>query len=166
MSILLAIDPGLRGCGAAVFHDGVLFEASYVRSPAKTGNGPKAWRAMAEAVRLFAQGHLIDALVLEVPQVYTRGKGDPDDLIELAGVDGAILGRLMPVQQYGYKPREWKGSVPKDIHHARVRKTLTEAERQILENSAPASLRHNVLDAIALGKWWLAQQAKANREVV
>jgi hypothetical protein len=166
MTVLLAVDPGLRGCGAALFFDGALTFAHYVRNPNREDRGPAAWRDMAEAVRLFAQGRLIDALVLEVPQVYTRGKGDPGDLVELAGVDGAILGRLMPVQQYGYKPREWKGSVPKDIHHARVRKTLTEAERQILENSAPASLRHNVLDAIALGKWWLAQQAKAQREVV
>lgn len=158
MSILLAIDPGLRGCGAAVFHDGVLFEASYVRSPAKTGNGPKAWRAMAEAVRIFSRGLIIDDLVLEVPQVYVRGKGDPADLIDLAGVDGAIVGRVMPAREHGYKPREWKGAVPKDVHHARIRKTLSENELRLLENSAPPSLRHNVLDAIALGKWWLKKQ--------
>jgi hypothetical protein len=54
----------------------------------------------------------------------------------------------------GVKPREWKGQVPKDVHHARLVKTLTPEELAMVEASAPPSLRHNVLDAVGIGRYF------------
>lgn len=140
-----------------MFVDGALIHAAYARNPEKVERGPVAWVRMAEAVRTEVEPVDVD-LVIEVPQVYVAGrsKGDPDDLLELAGVDGAITTLLRPGKIAGFKPREWKGQVPKEIHHARVLRKLNEAETAVLERAnVPPSLRHNVVDAVALGVWFL-----------
>jgi len=62
---------------------------------------------------------------------------------------------------FGVKPREWKGQVPKDVHHARLVKTLTPDEMAMVERAAPPSLRHNVLDAIGIGKYWFQSRRGA-----
>jgi hypothetical protein len=159
---LLTIDPGLRGCGVAWFQDDVLVRCAYVKNSEKTARGPKAWRKMGEAVLQWLDLPQVDVLVVEVPQVYVRGKGDPADLIELAGVDGAIAALVDGKKTEGYWPKEWKGSVPKDVYQKRFDKTLTPEERVMLKESATASLRHNVIDAVAIGKWWI----KKNRSVI
>ena len=158
---LLAVDPGLRVCGIAYYADDALSVCVLVRNPEREARGPMAWMALAEQVRkVLPNWCKPDAVVLEVPQVYVigKGKGDPADLIELAGVDGAIAAQYPAAKHFGFRPREWKGSVPKDVHHARVLKTLSETDKRLVGESAPASLRHNVLDAVALGAWFLRKQ--------
>jgi hypothetical protein len=49
MSKIIALDPGLRGCGLAMFHGNVLERCGYVRG-AKTGRDVDAWAAMAAEV--------------------------------------------------------------------------------------------------------------------
>ena len=162
MTTLLAIDPGLRGCGVALFEDDCLVRCAYVKNTQREARGPKAWRAMGEAVLKWLDLSQVDLLVLEVPQVYVRGKGDPADLIELAGVDGAIAALVDGRKTEGYLPKEWKGSVPKDVYQARFEKTLTASEKVMIQQSSAPSLRHNVTDAVAIGKWWI----KKNRSVI
>ena len=160
MSIhLFALDPGLRGCGTAWFDKtGKLMEVDYVRNSVKTGNGPKAWAGYLEHGRCSA-----DIFISEVPQVYRAGasKGDPDDLIQLAGVVGLFTGIIEADEYLGVKPREWKGQVPKDVHHARLVKTLTPEEMAMVERAAPPSLRHNVLDAVGIGRYWFDLRRRA-----
>ena len=162
---MIAIDPGLRGCGVAVFHDGKIAQAGYIRG-AKTGRGPAVWSVMAQAVRneVFMWEPENTPLAIERPQVYTVGKskGDPDDLLELTGVVGAICyAHGGPVT--AYRPREWKGQLPKEIHHNRIRKHLAaegrlEATERLLAG-VPPSLAHNVWDAIGLGRFALSRGA-------
>ncbi len=158
---LVSLDPGLRGCGVAWWRvDGSLAHVAYVRNPVKIGNGPAAWMG-------YASGHIPDTdpehFISEVPQVYRAGssKGDPDDLIQLAGVVGVFSAIFSATTYWGVKPREWKGQVPKDVHHARLVKTLSEAELKMVEAAAPPSLRHNVLDAVGLGRYWFDLQRRA-----
>ena len=151
---LIALDPGLRGCGLAYFDArGRLVHADYVRNPYKTETGPRAWKG-------FDLAPVFDDtcwnFISEVPQVYRAGasKGDPDDLIQLAGVVGVWTARIAAEAYFGVKPREWKGQVPKDVHHARLVKTLTPEEMAMVERAAPPSLRHNVLDAVGIGRYF------------
>lgn len=157
MSLLVSCDPGLRACGVAVFQDGVLVHAALVKNPVKKARGPEAWWGMADAVRT----HIWESdsfrlvprtYVLEVPQVYRFGKSrtDPDDLIQLAGVGGAVGAVLRPKEAYGYYPRQWKGQVPKEVMVARIEGRLTPEEVKAIQPVA-ASLRHNVLDGVGLG---------------
>lgn len=155
--MIVAVDPGLRGCGVAIFERTELAAAAYVRNPVE-GSGPAAWLGVAVAVREWLSGRtpLSAALVLEKPQVYRAGqsKGDPGDLIELAGVDGAIAGIRSWSSATAYLPRVWKGQVPKEIHHARINGLLVPDERARIE-PCPKSLMHNVFDAIGIGMFHL-----------
>ena len=100
--------------------------------------------------------------------IYPRGQTkNPNDVVELAlnaGEWGGLYRQWADVE-YVF-PFQWKGSVPKSIHHTRVLAKLSEAERAVADQAisrgrsgvskslatpVPASKRHNVLDAIGLG---------------
>jgi hypothetical protein len=157
----IAIDPGLRHLGLAVAVDGHIAYASLVRNGSKS-RGPDAWLGMAHAVkqdleRLGLRGEWAETVIVEKMQVYDRAnhkeKGkrvDPDDLLELAGVTGAIVGRVFHFSLYRHvSAAEWKGQVPKDVMVERIRGKLSQdVLGQILE--VPKSYQHNVIDACGL----------------
>ena len=165
MTHLVSLDPGLRGCGVAWWHaNGSLLHVDYLRNPVKKGDGPGAWVGF-DMLPLY--DNRPDYFISEVPQVYRVGasKGDPDDLIQLAGVVGVFSALFTATTYTGVKPREWKGQVPKDVHHARLVKTLTPEELAMVEAAAPPSLRHNVLDAVGIGRYWFKTHRRgATRE--
>lgn len=166
MRALVTIDPGLRGTGVAIWLDGKLVNAAYVESAEQKRRGPVAWVAMAAAVEDHVWEHMDNEeedcaheLVMEVPQIYGPeiSKADPDDLLQLAGVDGAIARALRfgcPV--VGYRPREWKGQTPKAIHNRRVENALSLAELDTFQR-CPSHLRHNILDAVGIGLFHLGR---------
>jgi hypothetical protein len=161
MTHLVSLDPGLRGCGVAWWHaSGNLTHVAYLRNPVKKCDGPAALMGY-DSVVLY--DNRPDYFISEVPQVYRAGasKGDPDDLIQLAGVVGVFSALFSATTYTGVKPREWKGQVPKDVHHARLVKTLTPEDLAMVEAAAPPSLRHNVLDAVGIGRYWFDLQRRA-----
>jgi hypothetical protein len=142
---LVAIDPGVRHLGVAVFDNGRLVRARLV----EIENLTEITYAICREV------------VIEKPQVYPKSPGDPNDLIDLAIVVGRIAGhfevaqplsRSQPPRFSFYKPSQWKGQTPKPIHHARIR---AELERQgtlsCVEIPRAKSLAHNIWDAVGLG---------------
>lgn len=154
----VAIDPGLRGCGVAVFRNGRVKEAVYVESQERKARGADCFVAMADEVYRWrwercAKGYTI----VELPQVYTskHQKGDQDDILQLAGVVGAICqcngGDVQTV-----RPREWKGTVAKEVMATRIVSRLDEAERAAIVRKS-AALDHNIIDAIGIGLWYLGR---------
>lgn len=118
---------------------------------------------MAQAVRAWVYRHTkltdlaIAKFVVEVPVVYLHGPGgkkdgaDPNDLIDLAAVVGALCVTFSEAFVLkAVQPREWKGQVPKEIHHARALSRLDADERARVPKLAKSRL-HNALDALALG---------------
>lgn len=179
MTTLISFDPGLREAGLAVFTDGLLAAAFLVRNPNTKDRGGKAWLAMGQEVdtllsetvpglplRLHLHGSMF---VSEIPQVYREGKSanvSPDDLTNLTGVVGCVIGFLDPVEVKTYVPAEWKGQVPKDIHNKRIKASLSMDEKAILEGvKCPASLLHNVVDAIGVGLFELGRMGGINARV-
>jgi hypothetical protein len=163
--ILLCIDPGLRGCGCAMFADGALVRATYVPSPEQSARGPAAWLAMAMAV-VDWHGHPTNPseLLLEVMRIYPRSdqqKGDPNDLLELNGVQGAIAAFFVADRTVGYFPHDWKGSIPKGKLAKRIRIALTENERNNIISVGAKD--HNTIDAIGIG---LHRLGRLNRRVI
>jgi hypothetical protein len=147
-----AIDPGLTS-GWAQFTAKKLSGAGVFREH----DYPAVWH------RGYEQ-----TLVIEVPRIYPhRSKGDPNDIVQLALTVGEIRGHYRPqvtriVETY---PASWKGQVPKEIHHARVLKQLADDETRILAPHArrfskthPHGFDHNLLDAVALGLWFLRRE--------
>lgn len=168
MSILLAVDPGIRGCGAALFSDKLLLKAAYVKNPVKKGTGPFAAREMATAVILWTKtwATLPDEYVCEWPQIYRaeHQKGDQNDLLGLAAVDtalAALLGHLPESKVTHFPVRTWKHQQTKQITklwlfgneftEARLSK---EEQSKIADNGA---MVHNTYDAIGIGLYHLGR---------
>lgn len=160
----LAVDPGLRLCGVALFEGQALHSAWLIKNTTRHERGPEAWHSMGERVlgswlkRAPARGQLLHNLVIEVPQIYwnSRKGGRAADLIELAGVVGAVSSACPVLHRVHFLPKSWKGQTPKEVHNSRVLKKLSEEESGFLEPTA-ASLRHNMIDAVGLGLFRLGR---------
>lgn len=98
-------------------------------------------------------------LVVEVPQIYTGVRDeDPNDLIDLAGVVGAIASTIaIGSVEWSPLPREWKGQIPKEVTQKRVDKRLSPEEKALIKWPIK-SLCHNVYDAIHLGIVYLERE--------
>ena len=145
--------------------DSIILAAGYVVGEKETRvvRAP-AWIFMADAVvrwvedlpmgkRFFREADL----AIELPQVYRsshqavdKHKVNPNDLIDLAAVVGAVTASFRRPTRV-YLPAEWKGQVPKEIVHERARARLSADELAVIERGAPrASLAHNMWDAVSI----------------
>lgn len=144
--MLLCVDPGLRGCGCALFTGGKLQWAGYVTNLFKTGRGPSVQASMAREVWKHAGD---SSLIVEFPRIYPgMPKTDLNDLLDLAGVCGA-LAAFAPSTILHVFPSEWKGQVPKLVMNDRVLKSLTTDERMRIVKVGAKD--HNTLDAVGIG---------------
>lgn len=164
MTTLISFDPGLRDAGVGVWENGKLSKAFLIQNPVKKERGGKAWMGMAKELFIKTQ-HLngIDTyreFISEIPQVYLQDKwkGDPADLIELAGVVGAAI----TVQMFWWDdvrtvlPKEWKGQISKEVCKKRIMTILSEEEKANIQWHS-SSLDHNIVDAIGIGLYGLGR---------
>lgn len=99
---------------------------------------------------------VFEAVFLECPQIYRNSEASPKDIIKLAVRCGIQVDRFAESPAYLVSPHDWKGSVPKKINVGRVLSRLSPAELEIYGKvKCAAGKRHNVADAIGLGKWAL-----------
>lgn len=136
--MLLSIDPGAF-TGWALFEDRTLIGCGFVT--------PSNWGDLV----VSASPTKADIL-LEEPTIYPYSKARPADIMALQLKVGELKGRFEAVGCLVelVQPRSWKGSVPKPVHNMRTFKALTDEERRLAEGK-----RHDVLDAIGLGLWFL-----------
>lgn len=156
------MDPGLRACGVALFRDGVLVRAGAVRGP-REGRGPEVWAALAAYVEVWADGLLpfdsdvVGTLVVETMRHNPHGRSVPvEDLLELAGVAGAVVGRLPGWTAHAAQAHRWKGQVPRDVMGRRVEAHLRE-EGLWARVEVPSVKDHlnDAMHAVGMGRWWL-----------
>jgi hypothetical protein len=121
---VLGVDPGVNGCGCAIFQPCgpglyLLDRAAYVCNTRRSSSGDVLEDAdgMARCVLdwVCPEGfYTIERALLEFPQVYRAGRGkagaDPNDLLTLAAIDGAIVG-LLAVPCAAVLPRGWKATM-------------------------------------------------------
>lgn len=171
MSLVLAVDPGLRASGCAAYRDSLLVAAAYVKNPIGRGDDTAACAAMADAIWRWACETFSEpcpyreewAGQLAVERMCVRGparaKGDPNDLITLS----VIAGMLRP--SHLYRPEEWKGQMPTggkagvqvDVLGARVLSRLSPEEKTRIPDAGAKT--HNVIDAIGIGLHHLGRLA-------
>lgn len=137
----------------SVWDTGRLLLACYVLNPERLVRGPKAWQAMASAVReVYPLG--LDELLVEGMQYDGRmSRGSPADVFEVEGVVRKIMEVFSGGRVRSVTPKEWAGNTPKEVRFERVQRALTPEEWANIEPPARASLMHNVLDSVALGFW-------------
>ena len=154
--LLIAIDPGVHGCGVAFLINGKLKVAYYI---------PTAEECPLHSFDIHAADATEVVFILEKPQIYKTRllKGDPNDLIDVAVAGGEMLGKLrtiarchVPVHRIAVekiKPALWKKQLPKEVVQERVKPKLTPQELAVVVKPKPASLMHNVWDAVGIGLW-------------
>jgi hypothetical protein len=157
---LVAIDPGKKHNGYAIFELGVLIEADLVK-----GHGAlDAARNTARTVNSFPSG--FNKLVVEDQQLY-RGvsRANPNDMLAVAYVSGALAALIPHTELIQPMPRVWTKGKPKEIRHKILldwrASPLEDSELQLLSSiKLPKTLKHNVLDAVALGLYALGRLKK------
>jgi hypothetical protein len=159
VTYLVSIDPGIgktNATGVAIWRDdGSMLSCFGVRPGAQRLEARV--RGVVATTRMHIEGHIEGSLprdvVIEIPRIYLgKGKGDLNDLIDLAVLAGGLS--TLGTSAYFVTPSEWKGQTPKDVMAVRVRAKLTPQELALFNAcDCPASLRHNVLDAIGIGLW-------------
>lgn len=133
--LIVCIDPGVS-CGLAIFSDGGLIDAYYVKDPMTFDIPIKA--------NLICLEHLYADKSSAVP---TRSIIDAQ--LWGAYLAGRFQGpvRLIP-------PSTWKGSRDKAKHNAWIMKQLEPHEVEIVAQSTTRKGElHNVIDAVGIGIW-------------
>lgn len=155
--IRVSLDPG-RAAGVALWNDAELLDVTLIK--ASTEKMAEAQRAADQAWRIWEWATGTRAapyiVVVEWPQVYQGAKqgGDPNDLLPLAGLDAALATCFRGSTIAEYRPRDWKGQVPKDVMAGRIRGRLSITEQAIFDRALgklPKSLQHNAIDAVGIG---------------
>lgn len=171
--MIIALDPGLNGCGLAVGDlpdcGADLRRAWYAASAAK---GTPAQRGIATGI--YAAAAALATVVfyrtrkivvaVEMMQVYPRGKKvNPKWLLALAACAGAFAASIeahcdLSATQFELltpQPREWKGTLNGDQMIERIKRELLRSkELHLCEMpSATKTLGHNVYDAAGLYLW-------------
>lgn len=148
---LISIDCGVRGCGVALFLDGALHAATYVRNPVRRGQHAGSAQAMAREVAYYCKEFRPNVLAIETMQWYdaTSQLGDQNDLGGVQLVAGAIIGKLNLLTT-SYLPREWKGSIDGDTCTERIIERLSVNEKQAFAHVSE-SVDHNGWDGVGIG---------------
>jgi hypothetical protein len=139
MSTLLAIDPGLRTGWA-------YFQIWPGKEPFLDGAGvlqPEDGLGYATP----------DYVLIENPRIYPNGKANPEDILKLARLVGRYEERFRKARAvHLVRPRDWKGTVDGDIMCARIEAAFTPEEKAVVA-AYKGGYRHNMIDAIGMGKW-------------
>ena len=150
---LLAIDLGKRKVGVAWgrIEDGV---GTLLGARTLTCNdGPEAMAALVVDTLLGeTSGHC--CWVCEWPKKYDHLRARHENIEELHQV-GYAIARRHPWDEM-YLPGTWKGNVPKNAHHTRINRALTEEERKLM----PPLREHDAWDAAGI---WLFAAGRTRR---
>jgi hypothetical protein len=169
--VILALDPSVRSPGVALFDEGRLLTAGRVTVKKLDESDGARWMRVADDVLTWVEQYTsivsIDVLVFEKPQIYraSKSKGDPNDLIGLAGVAMAVAGflegrkRFSTLRVLSPTPAEWIGQVAKTTtgsakESPRARRILSRLDAAEL---ALVPDQHDAIDAVGLGLFALGR---------
>lgn len=159
MKHLISIDPSINNCGVAVFENKKLKDYFLLKSNRSNDYLEKCRYMVSNIDKLY--GKLCNCqLVIEIPQHFGssvergflgRESGSIYKLTFLCGmlynIDDTVV---------GYTPNQWKGQLPKDVTARRLQKYYPKHKFIILKDKdVKFIVDHNVLDAIAIGHYYL-----------
>lgn len=149
---LAAVDLGKWKVGVALFTLGRLSGAWTVHNSRRPWDPADTADAILGQLRAFP----VDCWVCEWPQAYPGASArQVRDLDTLKAVGNACAAKGVAWAER-YQPRQWKGGVPKPIHHSRLRTFLGEDERWAI----PPLDEHDAWDAIGIGLYALGRTQK------
>ncbi len=182
--IFIGVDPDLHNTGIAVVDStGRVITAECVAVPAGLRQAQAVVAmsgALINAMRYYDQTYDINTVAIEGQTISFKQTRDPNSIIQLAHVTGCAVSAVrahciccivIP------PPREWKGQVPKHIHHQRICKKIgwkceirgTGARQYGVPTNSPILMSRGVgqwkhaLDAVGLALWAQEKYACASR---
>lgn len=159
MSTLIAVDPGHRYFAWALFEKGFLQDRNKYEVPTHM-DPAKVATALAGAYDKFPNGIFSPkTFVIERPRIYQghKAQGTPGDNLNLTMTIGALCLRayMLGMEVSSEVPSDWKGQVPKKIHHARIKALLVPSELDLWKGT-----NEHERDAIGLGLFILGRSGK------
>lgn len=142
---VLGFDPDIHHCGWAIVHEFLPIEVGLIKLRGLKKDWPGGYEATEQmCVRvgesLAARFFRIDAAVIEGQHVYIGRAERANDLLLVATVAGAAMGTLAAQKEATLnivEPRDWKGTVRKDIMFKRI---LRAAGIQYIQDSNPLEI--------------------------
>jgi hypothetical protein len=138
---MISVDPGVKFCGVAWWtRRGELINASLHAT---------------DALYHLESSELV---IVEQPQYDARtDKVRVQDVLNLSVAAGRAAEALRSFagKVAFYTPKAWKSELPKKICHERALAALKFGERDLIELPKNKKGRSDVMDAVALGLWWL-----------
>ena len=172
---ILAVDPGKRYAGVAMFEDGLLVACGRPDPGTRVQAPDHALALMTgEAVVAWADETTEGSWAPVVEWMQHRGYRSKTShtLSELCAVAGFVLGAaegsgiLAPVS-------EWKSTYPKTVHQPWILSALNAAELAILERATDRSVDQlravsqdaasDVVDAVGIGLWAVGRDARIHK---
>jgi len=150
---LLAVDPGLNGCGWALWDDDLI--CAGFAEIGDSARMPAMWGRLAARV-IEAPPEPPKKVVVELMRIYTDGKSDPADILLLQGLAGALLGVAHDrgMETHGLLASVWKGQVPRGAMGARIEREIEQRGWQDrITWPTRKTWRNDVCHAIALAKY-------------
>lgn len=157
---VLGIDPDLHHAGLAIVERHNLSLPSVVW--AGVALAPRKLRGYEAGLALVwpEMCDYFDEIVVEGQRIYPHSKADPEDIMRLAFAAGVAANQFRvahegatPYPTMIVEPAQWKGSLPKDVAHARI------LSRCILDANAVEAVsgphKSHVIDAIGIALWGL-----------
>ena len=151
---VVAIDPGKHVCGYAVWEQHPEF-------------GPAFHLTDAGIFVVGRSEYPIDpespVALVYLEQMETRGGklGNAADLLAVSTGGAFLAGMFRPERLIPFTPTQWKGQVPKDVHHPRILHALATLDPKGSAHlddtlpTIPAKHRKEVLDAVGIGLYGL-----------
>jgi len=179
--MFLGVDPDLHNTGLAIADkNGNIVWVGCCSVP-RDCKGSNAVIAMAKALDETLANYKMLHVVVEGQTINFKQTRNPGDILHLAHVTGIIVGLLAPrgwLSLFIPTPREWKGQVPKQIHHQRILDTLgwkyNVHPGYCVPINPPVDMGiplkgtqwKHVVDAIGLARWGWKESTVRSRRVV
>jgi len=166
--MLISVDPGVNCAGVAIFEDGELSSAWLSEGESWIATAQAVWNDLECNYPLEILGGM--SLAIEVMQVYRQHllKGDPNDLIDVSLMAGALVGIASCKscnETTAYRPRQWKGQVPKKVMTKRIEEKLSPDELARVQLPKDKKKQLDVWDAIGIGLYHLRKERRAAKRL-
>ena len=164
---LLCIDPGKKAIGFAYSDADRLIACGCIRS--KSTDPAIVAAAFYDALVTSIPGFRPDILVAEA-MVWRPNdrKSQPNDLLDVTRTTMHVAVALRVAGVRDVEALEWKGNLPKAIHHARLDLALTEDERAIVRLGLASTIETHakeVLDAVGIWAYYTKRTDRAGRSL-
>lgn len=162
----VAIDPGVKACGVAVFTQRINEPWYLDRAWWAKGLAVDVAREVESDLAYRVRRRALWAVIEKPLVVHGRAfRGKTSSLLDLSIAVGELraLSKSFAEETYLISAADWTRGVPYEVREARLFAPaplgLCDFERNLI-NWPAKSAAHNVVDAIAFGRWWIQHHTK------